>query len=109
VVKDAIREGEDEVRYHLGLSLSEFNAMDYEGIVFHGRMLSRDRQQRSRRGMIEASFTAWQIMRGKGYKKTFKQHLKALGLAPKKKIDKETAQRTREEADKIYKRYGTKK
>ncbi len=107
MVKDTIREGEDEVRFHLGISLREFDAMDYEGIVFHGRMLSRERQRESRQGMVEAAFCAWQIMRTKGYKKKFGQHLKDLGLTKKKKIDKDTAERTRQQAADLYKRYRT--
>ena len=109
MVKDTICEGEDEVRFHHGVSLREFEAMDYESIVFHGKMLSRERQRESRQGMVEAAFCAWQIMRAKGYKKNFKQHLKDLGLTEKKRIDKETAERTRQQAADLYKRYRTKK
>jgi hypothetical protein len=93
MVRGSIAKSEEQVRFYKRLTAREFDQLDYEDIVFCAKILADKKAEESRERMTAASFTAWQIMRVNGYKKSWTAHLKVVGLTKEKpkrtKIDKD--------------------
>jgi hypothetical protein len=108
MVREFIENREAEVKYKMMLTSGDFNKLPYNDISFFYNKMQEEKAEEVKRNLISASFTAWQIMRTNGYKKSWENHLILLGLKKpiNKKIDKTEKEKALRVAEKIQARLG---
>lgn len=92
------------VKSYLRLCEREFCELEYVDVTFYSEHIAEEKANSYRETMEAASFTAWQILRSKGLKKTFKEWLKAHGLQPEKrrKIDKKEKEELKKKLTSLF-------
>ena len=84
-VRDSVETAEREVRFHIGGRERALRDYSYSDIIFMHEMLNEKKLESYREKVEMNCFNAWQIIRASGYKKSWKQYAKAMGVDTVKK------------------------